>query len=239
VELPLEIRVEGEPAAITMRTPGEDLDLVAGFLWTEGVIDGLDDIRALAHVDDPGRPEGNTVDVVLAEGVPAGRRRQADREFFSSSSCGVCGKATLERLLVAAPHISQPHQPSTALLLSLPARLEEAQAAFARTGGLHGAALFNLDGELLVAREDIGRHNAVDKVLGHMLRNDQSCSETILLVSSRASFEILQKALVARVPVVAAIGAPSSMAVELAAQAQICLVGFLRDGRYNLYRGPA
>jgi FdhD protein len=236
-ETPLEIRVEGEPAAITMRSPGDDLDLVAGFLWTEGVIDGPDDIRAIAHVDEPSRPEGNTVDVVLAEGVPAGRRRQADREFFSSSSCGVCGKATLDRLLVAAPPISSPIVPSSSLLVSLPQKLEAAQAEFARTGGLHGAALFTLEGELLVVREDIGRHNAVDKVLGHMLRSDRSCEEVILLVSSRAGFEITQKALVARVPVLAAIGAPSSMAVELATRAQICLIGFLRDGRYNLYRG--
>jgi FdhD protein len=238
-EVPLEIRVEGQAAAITMRSPGHDLDLVAGFLWTEGVIDGPDDLRAIAHVDDPARPEGNTVDVVLAEGVPAARGRLADRSFFSSSSCGVCGKATLDRLLVDAPPISSPVEPAPELLLALGAQLESEQTGFARTGGLHGAALFDLDGQLLVAREDIGRHNAVDKVLGHMLRSDQSCDQTLLLVSSRAGFEIVQKALVARVPVVCAIGAPSSMAVDLADRAAIYLVGFLREGRYNLYRGLA
>ena len=236
-EVPLEIRIEGEPAAITMRTPGDDLDLVAGFLWTEGVIDGLDDIRALRHVDDPGRPQGNTVDVVLAAGVPAARRRQADRQFFSSSSCGVCGKATIDRLLVAAPPIANPIQPTPDLLLSLSEKLMNAQTGFARTGGVHGAALFNLQGQIRVLREDLGRHNAVDKVLGHMLRNEQSCGDSILLVSSRASFEILQKALVAQVPVVCAIGAPSSMAVDLAQRAGIHLVGFLREGRYNVYKG--
>lgn len=236
-EEPLEIRVEGQAAAVTMRTPGQDLDLVAGFLWTEGVIDGPDDIRALAHVDEPTQPKGNTVDVVLAEGVPAARKRKADREIYASSSCGLCGKATIDRIMVNAPPITQVVHPDSKVILSLTQQMEQNQDAFAQTGGIHCAALFRPTGELLVIREDIGRHNAVDKVLGHMLRTDQVCEQSILLVSSRAGFEIVQKALVAQVPVVAAIGAPSSMAVELAARAQITLIGFLRDGRYNLYRG--
>ena len=164
-EEPLEIRVEGQATAVTMRTPGHDLDLVAGFLWTEGVIDGPDDIRALAHVDEPSQPKGNTVDVVLAEGVPAARKRKADREIYASSSCGLCGKATIDRIMVDAPPIARPIHPHGDVILSLPEQMEQHQEAFAHTGGIHSAALFSATGELLVVREDIGRHNAVDKVI--------------------------------------------------------------------------
>lgn len=237
-EEPLEIRIEGRSVAITMRTPGHDLELAAGFLFTEGVIDGPDDLRAIAHVDDPSDPQGNTVDTVLASGVPAARRSAADRALYASSSCGVCGKASIDRLLVGAPPLSPEWTPDPAVLLALPDRLRKAQAVFDRTGGLHAAALFSPEGELEVLREDIGRHNAVDKVIGWRLREDRvPVDDRILLVSGRAGFEIVQKALVARISVVAAVGAPSSMAVDLAEESGLTLVGFLRDGRYNQYGG--
>jgi FdhD protein len=221
VEEPLEIRIEGEPVAVTMRTPGADLDLVVGFLVTEGVIDGVDDLHALAHVDDPRDPRGNTVDCVLAGGVPAARRDRARRELFASSSCGVCGKASIDRVFLATPPLATVPPPAPAVLHALPDRLRAAQEVFGHTGGLHAAALFDSDGTLRVLREDVGR----------------ACDGRILLVSGRAGFEIIQKALMAGVPVVASVGAPSSLAVQLARRAGLVLAGFLRDGRYNLYSG--
>jgi FdhD protein len=235
-EEPLEIRIEGRPVAITMRTPGHDLELAAGFLFTEGVIDGPDDIQAMAHVDEPSDPQGNTIDTVLASGVPAARRGAADRALYASSSCGICGKATIDRLMVGAPALTERISPAPEVLLSLPERLRPLQAVFEKTGGLHAAALFSVDGELEVTREDIGRHNAVDKVIGWRLQQDAvPIDDRILLVSGRAGFEIIQKALVARIGVVAAVGAPSSMAVELAEESGMLIVGFLRNGRYNQY----
>ena len=235
-EEPLEIRIEGRSVAITMRTPGHDLELAAGFLYTEGVIDGPDDIQAMAHIDDPTDPKGNTIDTVLASGVPAARRTVADRALFASSSCGVCGKETIDRLLVGAAPLTNRISPAPKVLLSLPQRLRADQSVFEQTGGLHAAALFSAEGELEVAREDIGRHNAVDKVIGWRLRQDRlPIDDRILLVSGRAGFEIVQKALVARIGVVAAVGAPSSMAVELAEESGMLIVGFLRNGRYNAY----
>jgi FdhD protein len=236
VEEPLEIRVDGRPTCVTMRTPGDDLELVAGFLYTEGVADGPDDIVAMAHVGDPADPRGNAVDVVLASGVPAARRDRAVRELFASSSCGICGKASIERILVAAPPIPTATLPSPEVLVALPEQLGRGQSAFAETGGLHAAALFTPEGQLEVVREDVGRHNAVDKVIGWRFRADRvPVEDRVLLVSGRAGFEIVQKALVARIPVVAAVGAPSSLAVELARDAHMALVGFLRDGRFNQY----
>lgn len=237
-EEPLEIRVEGHPLAVTLRTPGHDLDLAAGFLYTEGVIDGPDDLAALDHVDDPRDKQGNTVDCVLAGGVAAHREavERATRELYATSSCGVCGKASIDRLQVLAGPLTAPRRPDPDVLVALPARLRAAQAAFEASGGLHAAGLFTFDGELEVLREDIGRHNAVDKVLGWRLRQDRApVDDRILLVSSRAGFEIVQKALVARVPVVAAVGAASSLAVDLAREMGVFLVGFLRDGRFNIY----
>lgn len=237
-EEPLEIRLEGQPLAVTMRTPGDDLDLVAGFLATEGVIDGPDDLVALRHVDDPRAPRGNTVDCVLAGGVPAARRDRAQRDFFASSSCGICGKATLDRVLVRCPPLPDPPTVDPALLADLPRRLRGGQAVFAATGGLHSAALFGFDGSLALLREDIGRHNAVDKVLGARLRADRfPVDDAVLVVSGRAGFEIVQKAVVARVPVMVAVGAPSSLAVELAHRSGLQLCGFARDGRLNRYGG--
>ena len=236
VEEPLEIRIEGEAMAVTMRTPGADLDLVAGFLYTEGVIDGADDLHALAHVDDPADPRGNTVDCVLSGGVPAARRDRAHRELFASSSCGVCGKASIERVFLQTPRLHPVPPPTAAVLHALPARLRSSQAVFGHTGGLHAAALFSLDGRLELLREDIGRHNAVDKVIGAQVRADRvPCRGRILLVSGRAGFEIVQKALMAEVPVLASVGAPSSLAVSLARRSGLMLIGFLRDGRYNVY----
>ena len=237
-EEPLEIRIEGRPVAITMRTPGHDLELAAGFLFTEGVIDGPDDLQAIAHVDEPTDPKGNTVDCVLASGVPAARRHAADRALFASSSCGVCGKASIDRLVQNTPKLSAVLQLSPAILLSLPERLREAQSVFERTGGLHAAALFTPEGELEITREDIGRHNAVDKVIGWRLQSERvPITDRVLLVSGRAGFEIVQKALMAGIGILAAVGAPSSMAVQLAEESGMTLIGFLRDGRYNVYSG--
>jgi len=196
-EEPLEMRVEGRPLAVTLRTPGHDLDLVAGFLYTEGVIDGPDDLSALAHVDDPRDPRGNTVDCVLSGGVLAHRDaiEKATRELYATSSCGVCGKASIDKLTISAGPLTRRHEPDPSVLLELPERLRAAQSAFQHTGGLHAAGLFSFDGTPEIVREDIGRHNAVDKVLGHRLRADRApVDDRILLVSSRAGFEIVQKA---------------------------------------------
>lgn len=236
VEEPLEIRLEGRPAAVTMRTPGHDMDLVAGFLLTEGVIDGADDILAMAHVDDPGDPHGNTVDVRLSPGVPAGRRQRAMRELFASSSCGICGKASIDRVMLQAPPLPARVDVPDAILMALVGRMRVAQAAFSATGGIHAAALFSTTGQLEALREDVGRHNAVDKVIGWRLRQDLvPVSDRILVVSGRAGFEIVQKAWMAGVPALAAVGAPSSLAVDLARKAGMLLVGFLRDDRLNRY----
>ena len=235
-EEPLEIRIEGQSVAITMRTPGHDLELAAGFLLTEGVIDGPDDITAMAHIDSPANPQGNTVDTVLASGVPAARRHAADRTLFASSSCGVCGKESIDRLLLKTPPLGTVLPVDPGVILSLPERLRAAQDVFDRTGGLHAAALFSATGELEVSREDIGRHNAVDKVIGWRLWADcLPINDRILLVSGRAGFEIVQKALMASIGVLAAVGAPSSMAVQLAEESGMILIGFLRDGRFNQY----
>jgi FdhD protein len=240
-EEPLEIRVEGRSVAVVMRTPGDDRALAAGFLLTEGVILGRDDLHALAAVDDPARPRGNTVDCVLASGVPAARRHAADRALYASSSCGVCGKETIDRIFQAIPPLRAPPFPDPAVLLGLDARVRPQQATFARTGGLHAAALFSLEtGAPAFQAEDIGRHNAVDKVIGAALLADALDGPPLgLWVSGRAGFEIVQKALMAGIGLVAAVGAPSSLAAALAARAGQHLVGFLRNGGLNLYGSEA
>ena len=236
VEEPLEIRIEGRSVAVTMRTPGHDLELASGFLLTEGVIDGPDDIRAIAHVDDPSNPRGNTVNILLASGVETARRIAADRSLFASSSCGICGKESIERVVLNAPDLDKRLAINDATVLSLPDKLRQAQAVFEQTGGLHAAALFDASGTLEVIREDIGRHNAVDKVVGWRLEKDGiPIDDSILLISGRAGFEIVQKALMAGISVVAAVGAPSSLAVSLASKSGLTLIGFLRDGRFNRY----
>ncbi len=232
VEEPLEIRVEGQPLAVVLRSPGDDLDLVAGFLLTEGVIDGLDDVVALAN------SAPNTVDVRLAGGVAAHRAAlaRATRELYATSSCGVCGKASIDRLEVLAKPRESKIDIDSALLCALPGRLRDLQGGFAMTGGLHGAALVGFDGLVDVSREDVGRHNAVDKVLGARLRADRvPVDDRVLVVSSRAGFEVVQKAAVAGIPLVAALGAATTLAIDLAARMNVRLVGFLREDRYNLY----
>ncbi len=218
-EEPMELRVEGRSTAITMRTPGHDLDLALGFLLGEGVIDGADDVRALAEVGP------NVVDVRLAEGVSAARARLADRELYATSSCGVCGKASLDRL--PRPRQRAPGwSPSLERVQSVAAQLSASMPLFQATGGCHGAALFDTAGALSFVREDVGRHNAVDKVLGAALRAEVVFSEVGLVVSSRAGFEIVQKASAAGIPVVVCLGAATSLAVDAAEYAGIALFGW-------------
>jgi FdhD protein len=228
VEEPLEIRIEGRPVAITMRTPGHDLDLAAGFLWTEGVVEGGDDLRALACVAD------NVVDAVLAEGVPAARLRAADRALYATSSCGICGKASLDRLRVPEGRVTAPDL-SPDGVLALAAALRGYQPLFDVTGGVHGALLAEADGTVIVAREDVGRHNAVDKVLGACLRADLDVEGRVLVVSSRAGFEIVQKAAACGIGALVAVGAPTSLAVEAAGHVGLALGGWVRADRATRY----
>lgn len=239
-EEPLEIRVafpdEDFPVAVTMRTPGEDEDLALGFLYTEGLID---DPACFPRIRTE-RPAPNVLRVVVPSEVPFDRQRMT-RHFYMTSSCGICGKAAIEAVFAQGfPSLPEdgPVIPA-ALLYELPRRLEEAQALFRPTGGLHAAAVFDLEGRLLWLREDVGRHNAVDKVVGAALR--EGClplHRALMLVSGRAGFEIVQKALRAGIPLLAAIGAPSSLALELAQAAGMTVVGFLRGQRCNLYTAP-
>ncbi len=239
-EEPLEIRLNGTPLAVTMRTPGADFDLVHGFLATEGVIAGIEDVAGLRYcnsVDDEGRNTYNVVDVDLATGVepPA---TALDRNFLTSSSCGVCGKASIDAIRTRTRHdvAADGTRLDLATLLALPDRLRAAQQVFDKTGGLHAAGLFTADGDLVALREDVGRHNAVDKVVGDAVRAGRlPLTGHVLLVSGRASFELTQKAAMAGIPVLAAVSAPSSLAVELAADAGITLVGFLRGDGCNVY----
>jgi FdhD protein len=227
VEEPLEIRVNGEAVAVTMRTPGHDEELAIGFLLSEGIVP-LD-----ASVPDD--LAANTVDV-RAEGFDPERLR---RNFYTSSSCGVCGKGALEAVAVEAPRVESDLRVPAALLAELPDRLRAAQPAFAVTGGLHATGLFSADGDILCVREDVGRHNAMDKVIGWAhLAGGLPLSASVLCVSGRLSFELVQKAAVAGCPVLVAVGAPSTLAVDLAADRGLTLCGFVRDGRVNVYTEP-
>jgi FdhD protein len=227
VEEPLEIRIGGEPVAVTMRTPGHDEELALGFALSEG----LSPVSARL----PDDLAANTVEIE-APGLDLSRVR---RNFYTSSSCGVCGKGALEAVAVEAPRVESELRVSAAFAGSLPERLREAQAAFAATGGLHATGLFSADGELLCAREDVGRHNAMDKVIGWaFLEKRLPLAEAVLCVSGRLSFELVQKAAVAGCPVLVAVGAPSSLAVELAADRGITLCGFVRGGSLNVYTEP-
>jgi FdhD protein len=224
VEEPLEIRVNGTPVAVTMRTPGDDEELALGFCLSEGL-----EPAGAAVPDDLA---ANTVDVE-APGFDPERLR---RSFYVSSSCGVCGKGAIEAVSVEAARVESDLRVPAPLLLSLPDRLREAQGAFAATGGLHAAGLFAADGALLCVREDVGRHNAVDKVLGWaFLEARLPLADVMLCLSGRIAFELVQKAAVAGCPIVVAVGAPSSLAVELAGDRGITLCGFARDGRMNVY----
>jgi FdhD protein len=241
-EEPLEIRIGGRAVAVTMRTPGDDFDLVAGFSWTEGLItdpDHLVGLRYCAGADDAGRNTFNVIDVVLSDDAPA-----VDvsilRNFFTTSSCGVCGKASIDAITVRSRFDLHADRTTVtpAVLALLPDKLRVAQKVFDRTGGLHAAALFTPGAELLALREDVGRHNAVDKVVGWALREQRlPLAGNVLMVSGRASFELVQKAYVAGISVLAAVSAPSTLAAEFAESVGMTLIGFLRGTTMNLYSG--
>jgi FdhD protein len=235
-EEPLEIRVNRRPLAVTMRTPGEDLELAAGFLLTEGVVSGSAELASLRHArSSAGRPLDNVVDVRLT-GAPRERPR---RRFIAASGCGICGKTALDSVRRRGLRMPNPDlRVEAAALCGLPDKLRLAQTVFGHTGGLHAAALFDSTGELVVVREDVGRHNAVDKVAGWALLHGRlPLSEHVLLVSGRGGFEIIQKALATGLPVLASVSAPSGLAVRLARQLGLTLVGFLRGRRFVVYSG--
>jgi FdhD protein len=242
-EEPLEIRLDGRPLAVTMRTPGDDFALATGFLVSEGVLAAADEVANVVYcagATADGANTYNVVDVSLAPGVPV-PAISLERNVYTSSSCGLCGKASLDavrtatRLPIAAgggPRVTPE------VLAALPGRLRAGQAVFDRTGGLHAAGLFSAEGELLDLREDVGRHNAVDKLVGRALREGLlPLDGRILMVSGRASFELAQKAVMAGIPVLAAVSAPSSLAVDLARESGLTLVGFLRGDSMNVYAG--
>ncbi len=246
VEEPLEIRLAFGPSAgreqvvsITMRTPGHDAELAAGFLLGEGIVHASADIAAVRHYSAAGAPAGtnNVIRVELRDGLQPDLNR-LERHFYMTSSCGVCGKSSLDALSTVAGPIGLPEDFRIAAeaVHRLPEQLRFAQSVFTKTGGLHAAALFNAAGNVLEAREDVGRHNAVDKVIGsQLLAGSVPLSDRGLFVSGRASFELMQKAIVAGIPLLAAVGAPSSLAVELARRYGATLLGFVRQGRFNVY----
>ena len=248
VEEPLEIRIRtegGSPAisfVTTMRTPGNDEELVAGLLFAEGVLEGPRDLGALDRPTDPRIDAELKANVLIATLVPEAfaRAGKLQRGTVMGSACGVCGKTSIENVIpVDRPPLSSSATVSPELLFRLPERLRERQSLFARTGGLHAAGLFSLDGELLEVREDIGRHNATDKLVGtFLMRGELPLSNRLLMVSGRTGFEIVQKAFAAGIPIVASVSAPSSLAVALAETGGVTLVGFLRDRRFNLYANP-
>ncbi len=235
-EEPLEIRVEGRSVAVVMRTPGHDEELTAGFLVSEGVVRKARDILEISKCPVTTDSKGNIVDVLLGGAVV--NWDSLTRHVFSASSCGLCGKTSIESVFQRFPAVRGEWQVSPDILWTLPGKQRAAQETFSKTGGLHASAIFDLDGQMLVLREDVGRHNALDKVLGHGLMNGLlPLDRHILLVSGRVSFEIMQKALAAGVPMVCAISAPSSLAIEFADESNQTLVGFLRDSTMNVYAG--
>jgi FdhD protein len=245
-EEPLGIRVDGTALTMTMRTPGDDVELAAGFLVGEAIVRGRDDIAGMkvcdgttcGHLDHTDDEIGNIVDVALAPGVAVSPG--ARRNFMTTSACGVCGKTSIDDICVLpqAPLSADGTAFAPAMLASLPDKLREAQRVFSSTGGLHAAGLFNAAGEMLAVREDVGRHNAVDKIVGWALLQDKlPLAGCALLVSGRASFELVQKAVLAGIPLLAAVSAPSSLAADLAEEAGLTLVGFLRGQSMNVYTG--
>ncbi|MCP5537903.1 MAG: formate dehydrogenase accessory sulfurtransferase FdhD [Akkermansiaceae bacterium] len=230
-EEPLQITVDGTPVAVVMRTPGHDADLVRGFLLTEGLVESLDDVMRIDL-----EQQQNHAYVFLSDDVVLDHARLS-RNLFSASSCGICGKASIEAIQQHAPPVDSGLVVASHVVLGLPGSLRAAQEVFSNTGGLHAAALASAEGEILVLREDVGRHNAIDKVIGWAASHKLDLSETLLQVSGRVSFEVMQKALVARIPVVAAISAPSSLAVEFARTSGQTLIGFLRPPKMNIYAG--
>jgi FdhD protein len=239
-EEPLEIRLDGKPLTVTMRTPGDDFDLAAGFLVSEGAIGApgeISSIRYCAGATVDGSNTYNVLDVRLGPGAVT-LTTSLERNFYTTSSCGVCGKASLDAVRTVArwPIEDDPVRLDAEVIVALPDRLRAAQRVFDRTGGLHAAGLFTPDGEPLCVREDVGRHNAVDKLLGWALRDGRlPLRSTVLMVSGRASFELVQKAVMAGIPALAAVSAPSSLAVELAAESGLTLIGFLRGDSMNVY----
>jgi FdhD protein len=226
-EEPLEIRIGEKPVSVTLRTPGEDFDLAAGFLFTESIVRAHGDIASIRHW---GSPNVVRVDV----DVPVDLQR-LQRHFYSTSSCGVCGKVSIDALRVHATPLNSNVRMSRESIHSLGDALRAQQRAFDATGAIHAAGVFDASGALLRVREDIGRHNAVDKVIGSYFREGVALDQHLLFVSGRTSFEIVQKAIVARIPIVAAVGAPSSLAVDLAQEFNLTLLGFVREGRFNVY----
>ncbi|WP_438310430.1 formate dehydrogenase accessory sulfurtransferase FdhD [Streptomyces sp. HUAS TT3] len=244
-EEPLEVRLNGKPLAITMRTPGDDFALAVGFLVSEGVLGSAADVQAVTYCEGAAEDGSNTYNVVnvrLAPGVPV-PDITLERNVYTTSSCGLCGKASLDAVRTATrfplpPAAGDGVRIPADLLGRLPDRLRAAQKVFDRTGGLHAAGLFSADGELLDLREDVGRHNAVDKIIGRALQAGRlPLADGVLLVSGRASFELVQKAVMAGIPLLAAVSAPSSLAVDLALESGLTLVGFLRGGNMNIYAG--
>jgi FdhD protein len=241
-EEPLEVRLHGEPFAVIMRTPGADCELAAGFLLAERVITTADDLGTIAHCTDPdaGHPE-NIVNVTLADGpataiepLLAGRR-----QVTTSSACGMCGRRTIESLAADVEPLRAAWRVSASAIAALPLLLRARQAVFEHTGGLHAAGLFRRDGTLLEVAEDVGRHNAVDKIVGRMLMRDAlPLADHLLCVSGRTSFELVQKALFAGIPILAAVSAPSSLAIELAQEYGVTLIGFIRGDGFNIYTHP-
>jgi len=247
IEEPLEIRLgygetnhrEQKSLSVTMRTPGHDYELAAGFLFTEGIVHTFQQIESIKYCVDTGKQEekDNIVRVELKPDVLIDFDK-LQRHFYTSSSCGVCGKSSIDSVKQQCKSIQSTLKVAEKVIHSLPDKLREAQLVFEHTGGLHASALFNDKGDLILLREDVGRHNALDKVIGAMLfKNELPLSNYILLVSGRASFELVQKAAMAGIPVLAAVGAPSSLAVELAEESGMTLIGFLRDQRFNIYTG--
>jgi FdhD protein len=247
-EEPLEIRLLWQEAggtrrknlAVTMRTPGSDFELTAGFLFGEGLIRGIDDVADIAYCTDEGEEQNlNIVQVTLRPGLEFDPAR-LERNFYTTSSCGVCGKAALEALEVeGCAVVTATWSVAPEVIQRLPAKLRAAQKVFERTGGLHACGLFDRAGDLVDLREDVGRHNAMDKLVGaRLIAGETGFAESILMLSGRASFELLQKALVAGIPLVAAVGAPSSLAVDLAGEFGITLLGFTRADGFNIYTGP-
>ena len=239
VEEPLEIRLGGLSLSVTMRTPGADEELVAGFLFSEGIIVDADDLDVIARYRGPdGDPDDSNVMNVLLKGDARVAKERLRRNFVASSSCGLCGKATIDAIRSTLPPVKSDLTVTIDRIIGLTAAMHDAQSTFEKTGGLHAAGLFDADGRLIVLREDIGRHNAVDKVIGHrVLARGVPLDRHVLMVSGRVSFEIMQKALTARIPVIAAVSAPSSLAVQMALAADMTLIGFVRNGGFNLYAG--
>jgi FdhD protein len=236
------VRIAQAPFAVLMRTPGDDAELVAGFLFSEHVISSCEDLGAIDPCTDPDHPEArNVVNVTLAAEAARALDRvlAARRKVVINSSCGLCGRLTLDAVHVTAAHVDSPLISDRALISSLPQALRERQTLFTETGGLHAAGLFEPGGLCVSSFEDVGRHNALDKLVGRaLLDDDLPLSDRVLAVSGRASYEIVQKAFLAGIPIVAAVSAPSSLAIRLADAAGITLIGFVRDGGFNVYAHP-